>query len=193
MLVFNQVWETVLIVFAEILLIRLSGRKTISEMSATQAVILISTGTLMIHPLVGNSLWITLITAAILLFTVILIEVGEIKCDKFEGLIRGKAHIIIENGVLNQQALGKHRLTVDELETHLRQLQIEKVSDVQWATLEPSGKVGFVLKEQAKPATKADIQRLENLINQTLLNKNAIILEPSTESNIFTEILNRDS
>lgn len=46
----------------------------------------------------------------------------------------------------------------------LRQAGILSISDIQWATIEVSGNLGYQLKTEKRPATKEDIQRLMQLI-----------------------------
>lgn len=60
----------------------------------------------------------------------------------------------------------KLRLSVDLLEMKLRQSNVNKMEDVQYATLEPNGQIGFELKENKKPATKDDINMMLQEIQQ---------------------------
>ncbi|WP_344840373.1 YetF domain-containing protein, partial [Actinocorallia longicatena] len=60
----------------------------------------------------------------------------------------------------------KLRMTVDQLEIQLRQNNVTNISDVQYATLEPSGKLGFILKQNKQNATKEDIQYILDQIQQ---------------------------
>lgn len=109
-------------------------------------------------------------------------------------MIRGRSKIVIENGVLKQQQMKKLRLTVDELEMHLRQSGIEKIEDVKYATLEMSGQLGYSLIDRKKYATKEDIDRLQLTLQEMSRQLGLQIdfeqpLPPVHESsNLFTEI-----
>ncbi|MBP2258898.1 uncharacterized membrane protein YcaP (DUF421 family) [Virgibacillus campisalis] len=59
-------------------------------------------------------------------------------------------------------------MTVDQLEMNLRQKNIKKISDVKWATLEMNGQMGYMLKEEAQPVTKAEFQQLMSNVQQIL-------------------------
>lgn len=74
-----------------------------------------------------------------------------------------------------QKNLRQLRFTVDQLEMKLRQQNVSKLSDVDWATLEPNGQLGFTLKQEAQPATQKQIQQLSNEIKQISLALNSLI------------------
>jgi uncharacterized membrane protein YcaP (DUF421 family) len=192
---FNLIWKSILIIVVGILLIRFSGRRSISQMTISQTVIMISIGTLLIQPIANKSVWTTFFLAAILVITLIIIEFIQTKWDFTETFFTGKSKIIIENGKLKEKNLYKMRLTVDKLEMRLRQNGIEKISDVQWATLEPSGQLGYSLVEKKKFATKEDIEKIQNTLDTVLIQFNQINIQKSpqtnnTAPNIFSEIKN---
>ncbi|WP_084309241.1 DUF421 domain-containing protein [Alkalihalobacterium bogoriense] len=160
------IWKSVLIVLAGTVLLRVAGRKSISQMTLAQVVIMIGIGSLLIQPLAGENIWSTLYVGAMLVLTLVLIEFLQIKFDFFEKLVTGKSKILIEDGKIKEDNLQSVRLTVDQLETQLRQRNISKISDVKWATLEPNGQLGYMLKDTAKPSTKNDVETLRQEVNQ---------------------------
>ncbi|GKV63898.1 MULTISPECIES: DUF421 domain-containing protein [unclassified Sporosarcina] len=193
---FNSIWEAVLIIIAGIVLLHISGRKSISQMTVGQTVLMIAVGTLLIQPVASNNLWQTLLLSLILVVTLLLFELISLKWNFFEGLVRGRSKIVVENGVLNIRNMRKLRLTVDELEMHLRQNSIAKIDDIKWATMEMSGQLGYLLIERKQYATKEDIDRLqlslEEMSRQLNLQLSAIPkpLPVAEEENLFTEIKN---
>lgn len=50
----------------------------------------------------------------------------------------------------------------------MRQSGIANISDVQWATLEVNGQLGYQLKTEKQPATKQDIENPIRLIETRL-------------------------
>lgn len=168
MMDYNWIWQAILIVFVGTLLLRIAGRKTISQMTLAETVLMISLGTLLIQPVVGKNIWTTFIVGGILVLTLIALEYIQIKSDPFESLITGKSKVLIENGQINEKNLVNMRMTVDQLEMKLRQKSITKLSDVEWATLEPNGQIGFSLKKEAQPVTKKEFQQLQQSINMLL-------------------------
>ena len=180
----NLIWETLLIFIVGTILLRVGGRKSISQMTIPQTIIMIAIGTLLIQPVSGHGLWTTFGLAALLILCLIATEVLQLKSDKSETAISGKAVPVIVNGAIETANLKKLRLTVDKLEARFRQAGISSLKDVQYATLEASGQLGYMLKENKQPATKEDIQRLISLIQNGQLGKK----QPTTD-NIFTETL----
>nr|WP_206701213.1 DUF421 domain-containing protein [Cytobacillus firmus] len=177
------------------MLLRIAGRKSISQMTLAQVVIMIGIGSLLIEPVSGESIWTTLAVGLILVLTLVIMEYAQMKSDKFEKFITGQSKIIIEDGKLNEQNLRKLRFTVDQLEMKLRQHNVAVISDVRWATLEPNGQVGYELKEEAQPVTKkeflqlqADVQQLIHLLEPAFAKGFSVHMVPENEEDIFTEV-----
>ncbi|MBB5174280.1 DUF421 domain-containing protein [Texcoconibacillus texcoconensis] len=191
---FHWIWKAILIVFVGTLLLRLAGRKSISQMTVAQTVIMISIGTLMIQPVSEKSIWITFCIAGILILTLLIIEFSQIKINALEKFFSGQAVVIIENGQLHQKNLQKIRLTVDKLEMRLRQKDVQRIGDVQLATLEPNGEIGILLKPEAQYATKADLQMIMDLIETKIPTPSSSdkIVQPNHEEAIFSEVKSKE-
>ncbi|MBX9955438.1 DUF421 domain-containing protein [Peribacillus simplex] len=191
----SLIWKSILIIIFGILLIRFAGRRSISQMTISQTVIMISIGTLLIQPVSGKSIWVTFLIASILIATLLLIEFIQMKWDFTEKIFTGRSKVVIENGTLNEKNLRKLRLSVDKLEMRLRQIGIENIKDVQWATLEPSGQLGYSLTDKKKFATKEDIDKIHEMLSH-LISHNAISISQlqtknkskESSSNLFSEI-----
>ncbi|MBP1971007.1 uncharacterized membrane protein YcaP (DUF421 family) [Virgibacillus natechei] len=165
---FDWIWKAVAIIIGGTFILRMAGRKSISQMTLTQTVIMIGIGSLFIQPVAGENIWVTFGVGAILVMTLFILEVLQVKVDFIETLITGKSKIVIENGVLQEKELKKLRITADQLEMKLRQQSVARISDVQWATLEPNGQVGYTLKPEAQAVTKKELQQLKNTVQETL-------------------------
>lgn len=197
---FNFIWQAALIVLVGTILLRFAGRKTISQMTLAETVLMISIGTLIIQPVTSKSVWVSFVVGAVLVLTLLVMEYGQLKSDTLEKWITGKSKVVIENGTLNEKEMEKLRLTVDQLEMNLRQKNVTNISDVEFATLEPSGQLGFTLKQESQPATKKDIQQLQSTINQLMTSQSQLqqLTKQLNESNmqmnkenIFTEVKNQ--
>lgn len=187
----NFIWESFILILSGILLLRVAGRKSISQMTLAQAVVMISIGTIIVQPIVEKSVLKAIVSSLIFVISVVIIEYLQLKSNAFEKFITGKSKIVIENGILNVSNLKKMRLTVDQLEMRLRNQGISRVEDVKTATLEPNGQLGYELKEDAKPLTVGDLKRLiqPQFLNQNILSNNPTDLQvKSNNSNIFQEI-----
>lgn len=199
----DWIWKSILIVAVGTVLLRIAGRKSIAQMTLAQTVVMIAIGSLLIQPVAGKNIWVTFGVGAMLVLTLITMEFLQVKSDAFEKLITGKAVPLIENGELVENNLKKLRLTVDQLEIQLRQMNVAKINDVQWATLEPNGRMGYMLKEKAQYATKEDVRKIMEMINERLpyirlateqnwVSAAGQINSSDTENNnLFTEVVNK--
>jgi len=183
------IWKTLLIFIVGTIILRIGGRRTISQMTIPQTVMMVAIGTLLIQPVASQSLWSTFGIAGLLVLCLIITELIQLKYDNAETVLSGKAVLVIENGELIERHLKKLRLPVDKLEERLRQAGISNISDVQYATLESNGQLGYTLKSEKQPATKEDIQNLMNLIQKGQL----VNIKNPSKDHLFTEILNENS
>lgn len=166
-------------------------------MTLAETVLMISIGTLIIQPVTSNNVWKSFFVGLILVLTLLILEYIQLISGRLEKIISGKSKLVIEDGLINEKELMKLHLTIDQLEMHLRQNNISTMSDVKMATLEPSGRLGIMLQENAQPATKKDIEQLQNsidelhmLLNNSSGSKSAIEKEKSSnkEVNLFTKV-----
>lgn len=188
---FHWIWQTIIIFYIGRLLLRLAGRKSISQMTITQVVVMVGIGSLLIQPVASENIVRTLAVGLLITLLMIITEYLEMKFDLLETISTGKAVIVIENGQLNTKNLKKLRMTVDRLETRLRQSGISSIEDVKYATIEVSGQVGYELKESKKPVTKEDFNLLMNEIVHLKKRMGMNTNSPSNETvgqNLFTEI-----
>ena len=63
-------------------------------------------------------------------------------------LFDGKPSVLINKGMIDREEMKKHRYNLDDLMLQLRQNKIMNVADVEFAMLEPSGKLSVMEKEQ---------------------------------------------
>lgn len=174
------IWKSALLILAGMILLRVAGRKSISQMTVATTVIMISIGTTIVQPIANNHLWRAIGSAAIFIIFLLIIEYLQMKFDWLERLMNGRAQVIIENGSVNANNLRSVRMTVDQLEMQLRQNGISNISDVKFATLESNGQIGYELMQHAKPVTIGDLERLLQLQAEKLSEQSAIFQEVKT-------------
>ncbi|GGM29993.1 DUF421 domain-containing protein [Paraliobacillus quinghaiensis] len=178
-------WEAIVMILTGFLLLRLSGRKSLVQMTVTTTIVMISIGSVIVQPIIEDSIIKTIVTVAIFIIVLIIIEYLQVKFNPLEKLITGKAMPVIENGQLNLKNLKKLRFTVDKLEMHIRQKGISNISDIKNATIEPNGQLGYELKPDAKPLTIGEFKKLMGLmINQQ--NQS-----PDKDGGLFYEVINK--
>ncbi|WP_349670047.1 DUF421 domain-containing protein [Lacrimispora sp.] len=187
---FSLIWKTIVIFFAGKLILRLGGRKSISQMTITQTIVMVGIGSLLIQPIAEKGIWGTLMIAFLFTMLMVLSEYLEIKFDLLESLFSGKAVVVIENGEIILKNLKKLRLTVDRLETRLRQNGVSSIKDVKTATIEVSGQIGYELKDDKKPLTKEDFITIMAEISQhNQLMAGYRKTQKSNSDSIFQEVI----
>lgn len=189
----HWIWQTILIFFVGTFILRVGGRKSISQMTISQTIVMIGLGSLLIQPVSGNGLFITFAASLLLTILMILTEYAALKIDILESFFTGKAVMVIENGQPNLKNLKKLRLSIDKLETRLRQAGISSLEDLQYASIEVSGQLGYDLKENKKPLTKDDFRLIMNELSQIKqsigsLTPTKIPTNQNTGNNSFLEL-----
>ncbi|MGE5456294.1 MAG: DUF421 domain-containing protein [Ignavibacteriales bacterium] len=179
----NYIWKTVLIFIIGKFLLRLSGRRSIAQMTTTQMTVLIGMDILLVQPLHSKDILTTSVVALTLVILMIITEYLEMKFNFIESLFVGKAIIVIENGNINIKNLSKLRMSIDILEIKLRQAGISKIGDIEYATIEPSGELGYKIKDSKAPLTKDNFINAMSDIDDFNTN-----IQTKNDNNIFKEI-----
>ncbi|WP_019392567.1 DUF421 domain-containing protein [Priestia filamentosa] len=156
----NFIWQSAILILAGIFLLRIAGRKSISQMTLPQTVVMISLGTIIVQPIVEKSMMKAIGGAAVFTLAIVVLEYIQVKSNAFEKFLTGKSKTVIQNGQLDIKTLKKLRLTVDQLEIRLRNQGIANIQDVKMATIEPNGQLGYDLQDDAKPLTVGEFKTL---------------------------------
>ncbi|MED4884436.1 MULTISPECIES: DUF421 domain-containing protein [Bacillus] len=187
MVLLGTIGKALFLIFAGILLLRIAGRKTISQMTLPETIIIISIGTIIVEPVAQESLLGTILASSTFIVALVVTEFLQMKSNRLETFISGKAMVVIQNGQIQTDALRKLRLTVDQLELRLRQQGIANFSDIKTATIEPSRQLGYELTEDAKPLTVGEFKKL---MQAYIKNEES---KESSQINIFDEITEKKS
>ncbi|MBP2258897.1 uncharacterized membrane protein YcaP (DUF421 family) [Virgibacillus campisalis] len=73
------IWKAVLIVVAGTFFLRVAGRKSVSQLTIAQTVLIIAIGTLLIQPVVSKNIWTTFAVAGVLVLTILIMDYVQIK------------------------------------------------------------------------------------------------------------------
>ena len=135
-----------LVMFAMVLLIlRLSGKKGVRQLSLFEVAIIISLGSAAGDPMFNEDV---AILPAVLVFATILLLYRVItyfaaKSERFEKVLEGDCMYIIEKGCLVVMGTNDHTFAKDEFFAEMRQQSIEHVGQVRTAILETNGNISF--------------------------------------------------
>ncbi|MGK9185177.1 DUF421 domain-containing protein [Priestia filamentosa] len=190
----NFLWQSAILILAGIFLLRIAGRKSISQMTLPQTVVMISLGTIIVQPIVEKSMVKAIGGAAVFTLAIVVLEYIQVKSNAFEKFLTGKSKTVIQNGQLDIKTLKKLRLTVDQLEIRLRNQGITNIQDVKTATIEPNGQLGYELQDDAKPLTVGEFKNVMAVYFPQLAKLQDSSVQSPTQpksnssSNIFEEV-----
>lgn len=156
----GEFWKSCVVIIAAMVLLRIAGRKSISQMTIPTTVIMISIGTVIVQPIAQDSIWVALVAAVTFILILLLLEFMEVKFNVFENIMRGRAVTVIQEGKLQVKELAKLRMTVDQLEMKLRQLGIARMQDMKTVTIETNGLIGYEYMPEAEPLTYGKMKEL---------------------------------
>jgi uncharacterized membrane protein YcaP (DUF421 family) len=150
--------RTVLIYFVVFLMLRIMGKREIGKLSLFDLVISIMIAEIAVFVLEDSSkpLMDGLVPMATLVLIQIIIAFITLKSRSVRILFDGKPSVLINKGMIDREEMKKHRYNLDDLMLQLRQNKIMNVADVEFAVLEPSGKLSVVEREVKETAEVND-------------------------------------
>lgn len=137
-----------LIVFS----VRIMGKRQIGELQPSELVITILISEIAAIPMQDNGapLINSVIPVLLLISFEVIASVVSMKFPKFRGLMQGHSLIVIRNGMIDQTQLKRLRFTVDDLMEALRQKDVFRIEDVQYAIAETNGTLSVLLKPEKR-------------------------------------------
>lgn len=132
--------------FIMFLLLRLLGKRELTQVTPFELVLLIVMGDLVQQGITHNDLSLTGATLAIstIAFWALALSWFTYLSPRAERLLEGVPRVLIRNGELVGPNMRRDRITRAELETEMRLAGIARIADVAWAILEPHGKISFI-------------------------------------------------
>lgn len=91
----------------------------------------------------NDSIFHTIIPICLLVSLEIIIAFISVKSSFFRRLFDGKTSLIVINGHINYHEMIKQRYTMDDLLLEMRQKEIKCIDEVEYAFLEPNGKLSI--------------------------------------------------
>lgn len=158
MVMFISFLRTIVLYLVIVVTVRVMGKRQIGELEPSELVVAILISDLAAVPMqdIGIPLLSGVIPILTLLALELLISEWSLHSVGFRGMLCGKPIFVIRDGVIDQKAMAKTRLTMDELSQCLRQKDILDISQVQFAVLETSGQLTTFLYPQYAPLTAQD-------------------------------------
>ena len=144
------VLRTVITYFVVLAVMRIMGSREIGKLSVFDFVVSVMIAEIAVVSIVEPAK--VLMHAFVPLATLVAIQVATsfilLKSRKLRLMFDSKPQIVIEKGRLRRDVMRKQRYTLDDLMLQLREQQIASVGDVEFAVLEPNGKLSVIKKQE---------------------------------------------
>ena len=140
-------------------LLRLLGKRELGQMTPFEVVLLVVIGDLIQQGVTHNDFSLTGATLAIGTFAFWGVVLGWLVYlfPRLKGPLEGNPRIIVRHGELLEQNLRRDRMTRAEVESEMRLAGIARLADVDWAIIEPQGKISFIKRDdKGEPAKQSD-------------------------------------
>lgn len=147
--------RTVLIYILIIAAMRIMGKRQLGELQPVELVVTLLISDLASVPMqdTGTPLLTGILPIFVLVALELLLSGVMLKSTKFSRLVSGNPIVLIKEGQVQQAALKKLRMTVEDLGEALRQQSVFNADDVEFALMEPNGHLSLVLKPKKQTVT----------------------------------------
>ncbi len=164
----RTVFMFAVIIFA----LRIMGKKQLGELQPSELVSTIIISSLATIAIESPELpvWTSVIPIFVIVAFEILLSVISLKSTRAAKILSGNPKIIIKNGVIDQKMLVALRYTAEDLLESLRANGIFELSDIDFAMVEPSGKISMRRKSETK--REGSIPSLPIVIDGTFFHTN---------------------
>ncbi len=139
------VFRTIFFYFFIVLAYRIMGKREIGQLGIIDLIVSILIAELVAISIENreDTIYFTIIPIALL----VLLELGlafiSIKSRTFRTLFGGKPSLIIANGNVNYKEMVRQRYSMDDLLLSMRQNGIKSIDEIEYAFLEPNGKLSI--------------------------------------------------
>jgi uncharacterized membrane protein YcaP (DUF421 family) len=144
----EKLLRSFVIYFVLYLIIRLTGRRQVAQMTPFDLVVLLVLANVVQNAVIGpdNSLGGGIIGAAAIVALNWLMAEAAFRSKKARRLIEGEPVLLIHDGRILRASLDGQRITIDELMAALRENGVADPLHVRFAVLEDNGKISVMRK-----------------------------------------------
>ena len=142
---FNVVFRTLFFYFFVTLAYRIMGKREIGQLGVIDLIVSILIAELVAISIenIKDSIFMTILPICILVVLELILGYLSVKSRTFRTVFGGKPSLIIIDGKINYHEMIKQRYSLDDLLLSLRQKEIRNIEDVEYAFLEPNGKLSI--------------------------------------------------
>lgn len=141
----HVILRTIFFYFFVLLCYRIMGKREVGQLGIIDLIVSILIAELIAISIenIKDSIWLTIIPIIILVILEVVLAFIAIKSRKIRTFFDGKPSLIICNGKVNYHEMVRQRYSMDNLLLSLRQKEIKNIEDVEYAFLEPNGKLSI--------------------------------------------------
>lgn len=163
--------RTFLVGFIVFFVGRYLSKRTVSQLTAYDFVLVWTLGALTVAPLLDGEISFTYIIVPLLtlFFWHYIISFLSLKDRKISLFFNGKPIILIDDGKIIRKNLKKHFINVDLLMSELRLKNIFDISEVKYVILEPNGHFSIIKNQSYRPVTPTDLNLCAKSIDLPLV------------------------
>ena len=142
---FNVIFRTLFFYFFVTLAYRIMGKREVGQLGIIDLIVSILIAELVAISIENknDSIFLTIVPICILVVLELILGYLSIKSRTFRTVFGGKPSLIIIHGKINYHEMVKQRYSLDDLLLSLRQKEIRNIEDVEYAFLEPNGKLSI--------------------------------------------------
>lgn len=141
----SVIFRTFFFYFFVLLSYRVMGKREVGQLGVIDLVVAILIAELVAISIENKdeSIFLTIIPIMIMVVLEIFLAYISMKSRRLRTFFDGKPSLIICNGKINYHEMVKQRFSLDDLLIGLRQKEIKNIEDVEYAFLEPNGKLSI--------------------------------------------------
>lgn len=146
------VFRTILLYSVMLIIFRLMGKREIGELSVLDLVVFIMLGEMAVIAIenMDKSIWHQLVPMVLIMVIQIALSIVSLKSQRIRHILEGEPAIIVREGKIDEKQMRKQRYNMDDLLMQLREQSIGDIRDVEYAILEPSGRLSVFEKQKSK-------------------------------------------
>ncbi len=143
--IFKILLRTTFFYFFIVFLYRIMGKREIGQLGIIDLIVSILIAELVAISIenINDSIWMTIVPLVLLVGLELLLAFVSIKSRTFRTFFDGKPSLIVCNGRVNYREMVRQRYSMDDLLLSLRQKSIKSIDEVEYAFLEPNGKLSI--------------------------------------------------
>ena len=131
-----------------VILLRISGKRTLSKMNAFDFIVTIAIGSTLATVLLNKNVALAdgVLAMFLLIFLQYIISALAVRSNTVNSMIKGTPALLVYNGEMLEAMMRKERITKDEIWAILREKGVARMEDVKAVVLETDGSLTLLQK-----------------------------------------------